>query len=348
MLRAMTTPPKPLLKDFTTFRVGGPCDRLVVAHTDADLIAAVEHADEQSIPVLILSGGSNVLVADEGFPGTVVVVATSGIEVDKSEGVHLSVRAGESWDGLVAMTVAHHFSGLELLSGIPGLVGAAPVQNIGAYGGEISSAIQRLRVYDRHTREVTTMDASQCGFGYRWSIFKQNLDRYIILSVDFLLEDSDLSRPIIYAELARHLGVEMGDRAPSPLVREKVLELRRGKGMVLDEQDHDTWSAGSFFTNPIIDPALAATLPEQAPRFPQADGLVKTSAAWLIDHAGYSRGFTMGRAGLSTKHVLALTNRGDGSAEEIIALARVIRQGVWEKYKITLEAEPLLVGLSLR
>ena len=336
------------LAEHTTFRIGGPADRLVVARTEEELIETVRRADSESIPVLIVSGGSNMLVADEGFRGTAVVVATEGIEAEESsDGVDLHAAAGESWDCLVARAVDQGWSGVEMLSGIPGLVGAAPVQNIGAYGAEVASVITGVRAFDRHTSTVVRFEPEECLFGYRTSVFKRERDRYVVLTVDLHLDLDPFSTPVQYDELARQLRVEIVSRVSLVDARQAVLELRRGKGMVLDESDHDTWSAGSFFTNPIIPANAADSLPPEAPRFPQPDGSIKTSAAWLIDHAGFHKGYGTPPATLSTKHVLALTNRGGATASDILALARTIRVGVRARYGITLEPEPLLVGLSL-
>ena len=337
-----------LLADFTTFRIGGPADAMVVARTEEDLIEAVRRADADSTPLLVVSGGSNMLVADEGFRGAAVLVATRGIEIEESsEGVDLRVAAGEPWDSLVARAVDQGWSGVEMLSGIPGLAGAAPIQNIGAYGAEVASVVTGVRAFDRRTSHVVAFESEDCRFGYRTSVFKQERDRYVVLTVDLHLGIGPSSAPIAYAELARHLGVEAATRVPLADARRSVLELRRGKGMVLDETDHDTWSAGSFFTNPIISPETASSLPPETPRFPQPDGSVKTSAAWLIDHAGFHKGYGEGPAALSTKHVLALTNRGGATAEDVLALARRIRDGVRARYGIALEPEPTLVGLTL-
>jgi len=337
------------LAHFTTFRIGGPARNLVIAHTEEDLVGAVHRGDLASTPVLVVSGGSNMLVSDDGFEGTVVVVATQGIEQQTTHenGIHLRVAAGEPWDRLVEHTIAQGWSGLEMLSGIPGLVGAAPVQNIGAYGAEIASVIHEVRVYDRHSGVIVNLSPDACGFGYRTSLFKQQRDQYVVLSVDLDLTASPLSQPVAYAELARHLGVDIGTQVPLADARQAVLALRRAKGMVLDPSDHDTWSAGSFFTNPIVSSAVAATLPEDAPRFPQPDRTVKTSAAWLIDHAGFHKGYALGGAALSSKHVLALTNTGHATAQDILRLARKIRDAVLTTYGIRLEPEPVLVGVSL-
>ncbi|MDR0488411.1 MAG: UDP-N-acetylmuramate dehydrogenase [Propionibacteriaceae bacterium] len=337
-----------ILADLTTFHIGGPADKVVIARTEIDLIKAVREADEDSTPVLIISGGSNMLIADEGFRGTVIVVATQGVILDESAcaGAYLSVAAGETWDYLAAETIAHGWTGLEMLSGIPGLVGAAPIQNIGAYGAEAASTIARVRTFDRQSSQVTTFYPADCHFDYRTSIFKQEPGRYVILSVDFQLKHGSLSTPIRYAELARHLGVELGDQVPLAKVREAVLALRRSKGMVVDPDDHDTWSAGSFFTNPIVSPDVAAHLPVEAPQFPQEDGTIKTSAAWLIDHAGFPKGYGRGLATLSTKHVLALTNRGTATACDVLTLAKEIQEGVHLQYGIILDPEPHLIGVS--
>ena len=338
-----------ILADHTTFHIGGRADRVIVVHDELEFIEAVNQADDAATPVLVMSGGSNMLISDDGFRGTVILVATSGVRVTESAcaGAYLTVAAGESWDGLAERAVDSGWVGLEMLSGIPGLAGAAPIQNIGAYGAEIASSIARVRTFDRLTRTVTTFWPFNCLFGYRTSVFKQNPGRYLILDIDLQLELGTLSAPIEYAELARHVGADIGARAPLADVREAVLDLRRGKGMVLDENDHDTWSAGSFFTNPIIDADQASRLPQDAPRFSQDDGHIKTSAAWLIDHAGFHKGYGDGPATLSTKHVLALTNRGQATAQDVIALAREIQEGVRTMYGITLEPEPILVGLTL-
>ncbi len=337
------------LADLTTLRVGGPAARVVEARDEATLVAAVAEADAAGGPVLLVAGGSNLLVADEGFAGTVVRVLTRGVRVESQDacsGATVRVAAGEPWDDLVAHAVAQGWAGVEALSGIPGSTGATPVQNVGAYGQEVAQTVASVRTYDRLLRGVRTFPASECRFGYRSSRFKADPGRFVVLDVTFQLRLGDLGSPVGYAELARALGVEVGERAPLAAVREAVLVLRRGKGMVLDDPDPDTWSAGSFFTNPVL-PA-DAELPEGAPRFPAPDGGVKTSAAWLIEHAGFGKGFGLpGPASLSTKHTLALTNRGDATAADLVALARTVRDGVRDRFGITLENEPVLVGLEL-
>ncbi|WP_370248335.1 UDP-N-acetylmuramate dehydrogenase [Nocardioides sp.] len=342
----MSEGPAVLLRDHTTLRVGGPARHWVEATTEAELLAAVTAAEDRGEPVLVLGGGSNLLVGDDGVPGTVVKVATRGIreDVDTCSGATVTVAAGEEWDALVAHAVARGWVGVETLAGIPGSVGAVPVQNVGAYGAEVAQVIARVRAYDRHERRVVTRSAPECGFGYRTSVFKAEPDRHVVLDVTFQLRLGDLSAPVAYAELARTLGVAEGARAPLAQVREAVLGLRRGKGMVLDAADHDTWSAGSFFTNPVLPPDA---VPAGAPAWPQPDGRVKTSAAWLIEHAGFARGHGAGRATLSTKHTLALTNRGAAAASDVLALAREVRDGVRSRFGIDLDPEPVLVGCAL-
>lgn len=337
------------LADHTTFRVGGPAKRFVEASTTDDLVAAVREADAAGVPVLVLSGGSNVLVADAGFDGLVVKVATKGITADVSDcgGAMVTVAAGENWDAFVAHCVEQEWVGVETLSGIPGLVGSTPIQNVGAYGAEVSQTIARVRTWDREAGAFKTFMASDCGFGYRTSVFKQTPGRYLVVEVSFQFELGPKSAPIRYPELARELGVEVGQTADLARVREAVLTIRGRKGMVLDAADHDTWSAGSFFTNPLLTPEQAAALPEDAPRYPQPDGTVKASAAWLIQHAGFDRGHGTPPATLSTKHTLALTNRGGASADDLLALAREVRDGVEQAFGIRLVNEPVLVNCEL-
>lgn len=336
----------PDLKDHTTLRLGGPAREWVTATTEAELTAALDTTD----PVLVVGGGSNLVVADEGVDGRVVEVATSGVapDVDSGDpscgGVLVTVAAGESWDDLVALAVERGWVGIEALAGIPGRVGATPIQNVGAYGQEVSQTIARVRVWDRVLKGMRTFANAECRFGYRTSRFKADPGRHVVLEVTFQLGQGTLGAPVRYAELARTLGVEQGGRAGLAEVREAVLGLRRGKGMVLDAADHDTWSAGSFFTNPVLDPT---DVPEGAPTWPQDDGRVKTSAAWLIEQAGFAKGHTRGRVGLSGKHVLALTNRGDATTAELLDLAREVRDGVEAAYGVRLVNEPVLVGCEL-
>ena len=342
-----------LLADHTTLRLGGPAARWVRATTEDTLVEAVGTADAAGEPVLVLAGGSNLVVADAGFPGTVVEVATRGVNPDVQAprdgqsscgGVMVTVAAGENWDDLVRLAVDKEWAGIEALSGIPGSVGATPIQNVGAYGQEVSQTIASVRVWDRTLRGVRTFANADCGFGYRTSRFKADPGRHVVLSVTFQFRQGSVGGPVAYAELARTLGVELGERATIADVRRSVLALRTGKGMVLDPADHDTWSAGSFFTNPVV-PADA--VPDGAPAWPQRDGTVKSSAAWLIERSGFAKGYGNDRVALSGKHTLALTNRGGATTTDLLALAREVRDGVEARFGIRLVNEPVLVGCSL-
>ncbi|ANB07971.1 UDP-N-acetylenolpyruvoylglucosamine reductase [Streptomyces ambofaciens] len=343
------------LAPLTTFRLGGPATRLVTATTDAEVIAAVREADDTGTPLLLIGGGSNLVIGDKGFDGTALHIATRGLSLD---GTTLELAAGEIWTDAVARTVEAGLAGVECLAGIPGSAGATPIQNVGAYGQEVSSTITEVTAYDRRSRQTVTLTNAACAFSYRHSRFKAEPERYVVLRVRFALEDADgLSAPLRYAETARALGVEPGDRVPLATARETVLKLRAGKGMVLDPQDHDTWSAGSFFTNPILTDeefaAFRARVDErlgegvEPPAFPAGEGRIKTSAAWLIDKAGFTKGYGSGPARISTKHTLALTNRGEATTEDLLALAREVVAGVREAFGVTLVNEPVTVGVSL-
>ncbi len=345
----------PILAEHTSFHIGGPAKKFVIAHTESELIDAVKQADEAGEQLLVLSGGSNMLVSDQGFDGTVVQVATKGIEGEISGcgGAVMTVAAGENWDDFVQLAINREWRGIEALSGIPGAVGSTVIQNVGAYGAEVADLVYRVRTWDRQVGGYHTFANADCAFGYRDSIFKQSrlpdspTGRYVVLDVTFQFLLGNRSMPIRYAELAKRLDVAVGEHAGAQQVRDVVLELRRSKGMVIDPADHDSWSAGSFFTNPIVDAATAAELPDDAPRFDAGDGRVKTSAAWLIDHAGFHKGFGSGPAQLSSKHTLALTNRGEATAADVVALAREIRDGVHKAFGIVLVPEPVLVGVEL-
>jgi UDP-N-acetylmuramate dehydrogenase len=327
------------LSELTTLRLGGPAGAVVEARTEAELVEAARGDD-----VLLVAGGSNLVIADEGWPGTVVRVLTRGVE-ERAPG-ELTVAAGEEWEPFVARCVAEGLAGVESLSGIPGSIGATPIQNVGAYGQEVAETIVSVRVLDRSTGSVDELAPEDCGFAYRSSAFKRHPGRWVVLAVTFALERRELSAPLGYAELARTLDVRPGEGAPLADVREAVLELRRGKGMVLDPADPDSVSAGSFFTNPILS---ADALDERAPRFPEPDGRVKTSAAWLIEHAGFTRGYgNPGGIAISSKHTLALTNRGAGTTAELLALAHEIADGVERRFGVRLEPEPTLVGVPWR
>ena len=345
------------LADLTTLRLGGPARAVIEATTESLLVDAVRIADEAGDPMLLVAGGSNLVVSDEGFDGTVVRVLTRGVgvDLDACSGAMVTIAAGEPWDDLVVRAISEGWTGIEALSGIPGSTGATPIQNVGAYGQEVSQTIASVRTYDRYDRTIRTFAAADCGFTYRSSRFKAEPQRYVVLSVTFQFALGDLGAPIAYAELARTLGIEVGERVPAAKVREAVLALRGGKGMVLDADDYDTWSAGSFFTNPILSTGGFARLAARAglagagepPSYP-ADGGVKTSAAWLIERAGFGKGFGLpGPAALSTKHTLALTNRGGASAADLVVLARRLRDGVQDRFGIRLDPEPRLVGLTL-
>lgn len=351
------------LAAMTTLRVGGPVGSLVEADSEAELIETIQAADRRGEPLLVLGGGSNVLASDAPFEGVVLRDRRRGITVETAAacgGATIRIPAGQPWDDVVLRAVAEGWRGIEALSGIPGSTGATPVQNVGAYGQEISEVVAAVRTWDRATDRVRTLTRSELQFDYRSSVLKASFTddgaglawrptpRYVVLDVQLQLVLADTSAPIRYPELARSLAVSVGDRAPSAEVREAVLDLRRGKGMVLIEDDHDTWSAGSFFTNPVLSRADADRLPLEAPRFDVSGGRVKTSAAWLISHCGFSKGEGLpGPAALSSKHVLALTNRGSARATDLLELAARVRAGVQETYGITLVPEPVLVGVDL-
>jgi UDP-N-acetylmuramate dehydrogenase len=343
------------LAPFTTLRLGGPAARLVTAVTDEELVEAVSAADARKEPVLLVGGGSNLVIGDEGFDGTAVVVATRGVALD---GRTLELAAGENWTDAVAETVRAGLAGIECLAGIPGSAGATPIQNVGAYGQEVSATITEVVAYDRVARETVTVDAADCGFAYRTSRFKEDPARHVVLRVRFALEDAGgLSAPVKYAETARALGVGPGDRVPLAKARETVLALRAGKGMVLDPEDHDTWSAGSFFTNPVLGAGDYAAFLDRArallgadvtpPAYPEPGERTKLSAAWLIDKAGFTKGYGDGPARISTKHTLALTNRGAATTQDLLALAREVRGGVAAAFGVTLVNEPVTVGVTV-
>ncbi|MGY1641130.1 UDP-N-acetylmuramate dehydrogenase [Geodermatophilus sp. SYSU D00703] len=325
------------LAELTTLAVGGPAERLVEVADADELVAAVREADEAGRPMLLLGGGSNVIAPDAGWPGDVVLVRSRGVQRD---GGQLVVQAGEPWDDLVAATVAQGLAGMEAMSGIPGSTGATPVQNVGAYGQEVAQVITAVRVWDRAEKAERTLTPDDCGFAYRDSRLKREPGRFVVLEVAFLLEPGQLSRPVGYAELARRLDVELGERAPLADVRAAVLELRRGKGMVWDPADPDGRSAGSFFTNPIV-PAGQAV--EGCPSWPAGDGRVKLSAAWLVQHAGFGRGFREGRVGTSSRHSLALTTADGATAAELLAFSDRVTATVRERFGVTLEREPTAV-----
>ncbi|AXU13211.1 UDP-N-acetylmuramate dehydrogenase [Streptomyces clavuligerus] len=343
------------LAPLTTFRLGGPATRLITATTDDEVVAAVRAADASGTPLLLIGGGSNLVIGDKGFDGTALRIATRGLVHD---GTELELAAGEVWTDVVAYAVEAGLAGIEALAGIPGSAGATPLQNVGAYGQEVSSTITEVVAYDRRAGETVTLTNAECGFSYRHSRFKEHPGRYVVLRVRFRLEDADgLSAPVRYAEAARVLGVVPGERAGLAAVRSAVLALRAGKGMVLDPADHDTWSAGSFFTNPVLTAEEYTAFTDRvrerlgaeatAPAYPAGEGFTKTSAAWLIDRAGFTKGYGTGPARISTKHTLALTNRGEATTEDLLALAREVVAGVRDAFGITLVNEPVTVGVEL-
>jgi UDP-N-acetylmuramate dehydrogenase len=334
------------LAGLTTLRLGGPARRVLTATTDEEVVEAVRSADAAGEPLLVLGGGSNLVAPDEGFDGTVLRIATRGLAEAPQADHALLLEAGVDWDHAVRLAVEEGYAGIEALSGIPGQVGAAPIQNIGAYGQDLAQTVAWVRALDRTTGDVVVLDNAACRFTYRHSAFKGN-DRFVVLAVALSLEHSRDGAPVRYAELATTLGVEVGDRVPAAEVRAAVLDLRRGKGMVLDPDDHDTWSAGSFFTNPVLPVDEAERLlPDDAPRWPEGDG-VKASAAWLIERSGFAKGYGPGPVTLSTKHTLALTNRGGATTADLLALAREIRGGVRDRFGITLHNEPVVLGDQL-
>jgi UDP-N-acetylmuramate dehydrogenase len=340
--------------ELTTLRLGGLARRLIDAGTEDDAVEAVAGAGD---PLFVMSGGSNLVVADEGVDGPVIRIANAGISFSADgDTMRAEVAAGEPWDNVVARCVSEGLAGIECLSGIPGSTGATPIQNVGAYGQEVSTTISSVRVYDREGGKVVELPPSQCGFAYRTSAFKHS-DKHVVLAVTFELERAQTARPVQYAELARTLDVELGDRAPLAEVREAVLALRRRKGMVIDPDDPDSVSAGSFFVNPILSREEFGALERRTvdqlgegtepPRWPEAEGRMKTSAAWLIERAGFHRGYGQGRVGVSNKHTLALVNRGGGTTKELLSLARELRDGVRDRFGVTLRPEPTLVGVEL-
>ena len=337
------------LAPHTTLRIGGPADRVVVTRSADEVVHAVRTADAAGEPLLLLGGGSNVVIADDGVPGTALLTRSSGhtAEPRPDGSVLVTAEAGEDWDAFVAATVDLGLGGLECLSGIPGSTGATPVQNVGAYGVEVADVLVDVDLYDRRAGEVHPhVPAAELGLGYRASVLKHR-DDAVVLRVRFRLRGDGASAPIRYPELARALGVAPGATVAAPAARMAVLDLRRAKGMVLDAADHDTWSVGSFFTNPVVPVAEVPDEPD-LPRWPVGDS-VKLPAAWLIEHSGFRRGRPGpgGRVALSGKHVLALSNRGDGTASDLLTLAREVRDGVRARFGVELVPEPVLVNCGL-
>lgn len=334
--------------DHTSLRVGGPVSRWIVARSEEACIEAIVECDDIGMRSLVVGGGSNIVCSDESFDGTVVQIAHTGVSItDRGGHIRVIAAAGESWDDLVVRTLEAGSGVLAPLSGIPGLVGATPIQNVGAYGVEVSSFITAVRVWDREDRVVRDLSDEQCEFGYRTSALKRFVDRFVVLDVTYDLP-LDESPAVAYRQLADELGVRVGDAVAGVRVRDAVLALRRSKGMVLDDSDQDTWSVGSFFVNPVVPAEVAASLPEKCPTFEADDG-VKVSAAWLIENSGVERGYSLPGSGarVSTKHSLAISNAGQASGDDVVALARDIRARVVDRYGIELEPEPRLIGLAL-
>lgn len=343
-----------LLAPLTTLRCGGPARVLVEATTVGRALDAVTGCDDRGEPVLLLGGGSNVVVADEGFPGTVVRMVTKGVDVDdRGETVDLRLAAGESWDRVVALTVDEDLTGLELLSGIPGSVGAAPVQNIGAYGAELASVLESVTAFDRQQRQSMRLGPEDCGFGYRTSRFKREPNRWLIADVTLRLRRVEGDTGMVevgHPDLVDRLGVAPGEPVSARRLRRAVLAVRRTKGMVIDVVDHDSWSVGSFFLNPVVDRETLDRLPPNVPHRPAGEGRYRLSAAWLIEASGIGKGWGIREgvaATISTRHTLALTNRGGATTADVLALARAVVRSVHRRFGLTLEPEPTLVNCSL-
>ena len=328
----------------TTLGVGGPARWYTDAESEADLVDAMRFARERHLPLFVLGGGSNLLAADEGFPGLVVHIALRGVAQD---GDRFRVAAGENWDDLVSRAVAQNFGGIECLAGIPGTVGGTPVQNVGAYGQEVSGTVEQVRVLDLKDLQFAELPSAACGFAYRRSIFNSTeRGRYVVTRVDYRLA-SGAAPCLSYGDLQRWFR----DRSQTPSLAETaaaVREIRHGKGMLLVEGEPDCRSAGSFFKNPVVPQALfdaiAAQRSTPPPSYPAQPGFVKVPAAWLLEQAGFHKGFALGRAGISSRHTLALVNRGGATAAEIAALRDCILAGVTEKFGIRLEPEPVWLG----
>lgn len=336
------------LSELTTMRVGGEPRDVIVGDNYEEIIEAVTECDDLGQPVLILGSGSNVICGEDLAEITVVHVVTRGIVIEThGDQALVNAAAGEDWDHFVTFCLDSGAAAMTPLSGIPGSVGATPIQNVGAYGVEVSAYVDGVHVWDRHERTYRWMSNEECGFGYRTSVFKDDPDRFVILEVRFSLPASE-DVVVEHEQLARALEVTVGSRMAGALVREAVVNLRRSKGMVIDSADPDTASVGSFFINPTVSDVVAASLPSECPRFPAGAGLTKVSAAWLIENSGVAKGFSLGSpARVSTKHVLALTNTGGASSADVVDLARHVRDAVRERWSVDLQPEPRLIGASL-
>lgn len=341
------------LADKTTLKIGGKARFFVEATSENDIVEALRFAETNNLEIFILGGGSNVLIADEGFEGLVLQIALRGISVSQESGetVFLTAQAGEDWDGFVAFCVKNKLAGVECLSGIPGFVGGTPVQNVGAYGQEVSETIASVRVFDRQSKNFVDLSNRQCGFAYRESIFNTTeKNRYIVLSVKYALRRGGEPK-IVYADLKKHFSKKTPDLQET---RDAVIEIRSTKSMVINENDPNSQSAGSFFKNPIVSKAKLGEISEKAllfgiesvPNFVVDDKNVKIPAAWLIEKSGFQKGFRKGSAGLSTNHTLAIVNLGGASAKDILALKEEIQARVAESFDIQLKTEPVFVGFG--
>ena len=336
------------LAPYTTLGIGGPAKWFAEAASEADILEAVQFAREQELPLFVLGGGSNLLVSDAGFAGLMVRIGLKGIE-QSSDGGIFRVAAGESWDKFVSQVVDGNYAGIECLAGIPGTVGGTPVQNVGAYGQEVSETILGVRAFDLKSLEFVEMTGEECGFSYRTSLFNTTERyRFIVTRVDYGLKQGGMPT-LHYADLRRHFQGWDG----APLLSEvatAVRAIRRSKGMFLVSGDPDCASAGSFFKNPVVDrvtlKAIAAAVPEGTaiPQYSAGEGKVKLAAAWLMEQAGFAKGYGDGRVGISSRHTLALVNRGGATAEDILELSARIVEGVEERFCVRLEREPVWVG----
>jgi UDP-N-acetylmuramate dehydrogenase len=337
------------LAPYTTFQIGGPARWFAEAASEDDIAAGVAFARDRQLPLFVLGGGSNLLVSDAGFPGLVLHIALRGIaSAQEHERPILSAAAGEDWDALVAHAVAADYAGVECLSGIPGTVGGTPVQNVGAYGQEVSQTIVTVRAFDRKTTQFVDLSASACGFSYRRSIFNStHRERYVVSRVDYALNKNGPPN-FVYADLARYFTARNVASPTLAEVRDAVRTIRQQKGMLIVPGDADCRSAGSFFKNPIVPVTVLDSLAQDLgvekksiPAYPARDGEVKLSAAWLIERAGYQKGYALGNAGISSRHTLALINRGGASAADVLALRDKVTDTIASRFAIHLEPEPV-------
>lgn len=339
------------LAPLTTLQVGGNARYFASPATETEVIETLRWAQGRALPVFVLGGGSNLLVSDAGFHGLVLQISINGLNAgDNAENRFYSVGAGVEWDSFVARAIEDRCAGIECLSGIPGSVGATPVQNVGAYGQDVSETIFRVHAIDTTTLERVVFEQAKCGFSYRQSRFNSSdLGRYIITCVEFALRPNGTPK-IVYADLKRHFSNYPEGRIPLPEVREAVLEIRRKKGMVLDEHDLDSRSAGSFFKNPVVSVAeyerIASTSDIPVPHFESSPGFVKLAAAWLIEQAGIRKGFALGPVAISSKHTLALTNRGGATATDVLRLKDYVQHHVHERFGVELKPEPVMLGFN--